>query len=241
MKYLVFLLLIVTNVFSQASGDVLYEVKFNLTIEKIDERVKKMKIKPNDEVILALKKRVRNSGKINSKLNFSNSISNYELMKDMKNDVKSGIDILRNSSGGDKLYYTSILKQECLVQDCKTMDKCYAISKEKPIWKLTQETKLIGKYLCYKAINVNSKNKLKKPIAWYTNEIPLGFGPKDYFGLPGLILELEEAAISFKAKTIVLNPIKNTVIKSVNGEKISEKNFKSLLLKSFPELYKPKE
>ena len=236
---IIFLVLIINNIFSQSKGEVIYEIKYNLTIEKIDERVKKMKTKPNKKFIQALKSRLKNSGNIEGKLTFSNGMSNYELIDKVSNEGKNvSTSLLRNSTGGDNLYYTSIMKEECLIQDCKTLDECFVIEKEKAEWSLSQETKNIGGYNCYKAINTNSKNKIKKAIAWYTNEIPLGYGPKDYCGLPGLVLEIEEAAIIYRAKKITLYPKKEIVLKKLKGEKITEEKFKKLVLKSFPEFHK---
>lgn len=241
-KYIIIaLFLITTNILSQSKGEVIYEIKYNLTLEKINERVKKMKTKPNKNLIESLKARLKNSRNLEGKLTFSNMISNYELIDKVSNEGKNiSSTLLKNSTGGDNLYYTSIKKQKCLIQDCKTLDECFVIEKEKVEWYLTQDTKNINGYKCYKAINTNSKNKIKKTIAWYTNEIPLGYGPKAYSGLPGLVLEIEEAAILYRAKKITFNPKKEIVLKKPKGKKITEENFKKLLLKSFPELYRKK-
>ena len=67
--------------------------------------------------------------------------------------------------------------------------------------------KKIGSYLCYKAIDVESDNQLKKPIAWFSPLIPVNFGPKEYIGLPGLVLEVEMAGSTITATKIILNPI----------------------------------
>ncbi len=234
--------MITSNIFSQSEGEVIYEIKYNLTLEKIDERVKKMKTKPNKKFVEALKSRLKNSGNLEGKLTFSNMMSNYELIDKVSNEGKNvSTSLLKNSAGGDNLYWTSIVKQECFMQDCKTLDECFVIEKEKAQWELTQETKKIAGYNCYKAINTNSKNKIKKTIAWYTNEIPLGYGPKNYCGLPGLVIEIEEAAIAYRAKKITLNPKNEIALKKVEGKKITEQNYKKLLLKSFPELYQKRK
>ncbi|WP_299256823.1 GLPGLI family protein [uncultured Aquimarina sp.] len=51
-------------------------------------------------------------------------------------------------------------------------------------WTLTKETKKIDQYLCYKA-------RLNNPDR-YTNTIKSIHGPKGDYGLPGLILDLQE-------------------------------------------------
>jgi len=239
-KYILLILLAYNSVFSQSRGIITYDIGFNLTIEKIDERIRKMKKKPNKELIQALKERVRNSTKLEGVLTFSGTVSNYKLSNSLSNEVNGeGMKLLKSSSGGENLYWVSMIKNECKAQDCKTLDECFVINKESLEWELIQETKIVGDYLCYKAININSKNKIKKTVAWYTPDIPLSFGPKYYHGLPGLILEIEEAAITIRAKKIKLNPEENIPLKSsILGKEVSEKKFKEILLKSFPELYK---
>ncbi len=54
-------------------------------------------------------------------------------------------------------------------------------------WKLHNKTKLIGNFNCQKAtITFRGRNY----TAWFTNEIPVPFGPWKFQGLSGLILEV---------------------------------------------------
>lgn len=69
-------------------------------------------------------------------------------------------------------------------------------------WQLTTDSKVIQGYTCYKAHSsysvVRGDRTFTFPIiAWFTPEIPYPFGPKGYFGLPGLILELQERNITY--------------------------------------------
>lgn len=77
-------------------------------------------------------------------------------------------------------------------------------------WVLTNETKQIDNYLCYKATNeytvVNPKGTFKFPvIAWYCPKLPYNFGPLGYGNLPGLILELQVRNVNYHLKKIDLN------------------------------------
>jgi GLPGLI family protein len=140
-------------------------------------------------------------------------------------------------AGSGKVYYIDLITKKNYMQECDLLEKCYLIEQPKLEWQLTQQTKIIGGYVCYKAINSNSKNKKQKPVAWYTPQISASFGPKEYFGLPGLILELEEAAVVFKAKEIVLNPKENIEIEKMLGTIITKEEYNKKLQKSYSNIY----
>ena len=78
---------------------------------------------------------------------------------------------------------------------------------EKHKWKLVDgNTNILG-YSCKKAIKINENKKSKnETIVWYTEKIPFSFGPKDYSGLPGLILKIEKGNDTFLATKIEINP-----------------------------------
>lgn len=113
----------------------------------------------------------------------------------------------------------------------KTLDKTIKISR--PLgnidkipfeWEITNQTKKIGKYNCRQA---KITEKLysreghffnKNVIAWFTPEIPVSFGPKNYNGLPGLILQIEDKAYTLTAVKINLNPKEDLKINRINEE-----------------------
>ncbi|MDT8346923.1 MAG: GLPGLI family protein [Flavobacteriaceae bacterium] len=78
-------------------------------------------------------------------------------------------------------------------------------------WNLTNNSKKIGDYTCFMATLMDTvqtvRGKRPKHItAWYAPTLPFSFGPTQYIGLPGLILELiENDNIVFYADKIVLN------------------------------------
>ena len=54
-------------------------------------------------------------------------------------------------------------------------------------WKLNNDTKKIGNFNCQKA---TIKFRGRNYTAWFTNEIPVRYGPWKFQGLSGLILEV---------------------------------------------------
>ncbi|MBC5863721.1 GLPGLI family protein [Flavobacterium turcicum] len=153
-------------------------------------------------------------------------------------DGKSYID----TKGKIKIVEDEIFGKKFLIVDALT----------KPEWKLVDETKKIGDYTCYKAevvIPVTEKQKsdykdfLKKQenktslfpmqepkdkvvTAWYTPEIPVSLGPKNYWGLPGLILEVNEGDLIMLCSKVTLSNKEVAEIKKPNtGKKVTQAQF----------------
>jgi GLPGLI family protein len=103
-------------------------------------------------------------------------------------------------------------------------------------WKITTETKNIGSYLCYKAtcfksfIGRDGKEKSIQITAWFAPSLPYSFGPKDYNGLPGLILELtENKSIYYASNISIFNDIE-IKIQFPSGKTISEFEYAKKIL-----------
>ena len=77
-------------------------------------------------------------------------------------------------------------------------------------WVVTSESKMIDQYQSYKATYTfeylarDQKMKARVITAWFAPSLPYPYGPKDYYGLPGLILELTEGDITFLVSKIEL-------------------------------------
>lgn len=114
--------------------------------------------------------------------------------------------------GGNLKYYQNKSTQEYReLYDDASFGKIIINQKKGYQWTLTNESKNIEGFKCYKAtspvftdgvINTNVKFGI---IAWYCPEIPIGLGPCGYGDLPGLILELQLPPGSFVATKIELN------------------------------------
>jgi len=120
-------------------------------------------------------------------------------------------------------------------------------------WKMASETKQIGEYTAYKAtasipaaeltwydfswgdLSDGSANDIADseagepeiPMteieAWYTLQIPVSHGPAEYWGLPGLILEVSAGNTTMLCSKIVLNPEETIEIEASDKGKVVDK------------------
>ena len=72
--------------------------------------------------------------------------------------------------------------------------------------------------------------------AWYTPEIPVSQGPENYWGLPGLILEVNDGKTVILCSKVVLNPkVKTEIRASTKGKITTQKEFDETVLKKMEE------
>lgn len=172
---------------------------------------------------------------INNSANESLYITDYETTKIIDDsNIKTALNETNNvfkikTYFRYKYMYTNTLNQLITSVDwlsSKTVQ--YEETIPKLEWKLISETKIIENYVCFKA-KVNFRGR--EFIAWYTNDIPLPYGPLKFSGLPGLIIEIYD---SKKEYTIVANKILFNSQKKIN--KIPDTDLK-MSLKEFVEKY----
>jgi GLPGLI family protein len=159
----------------------------------------------------------------------------------MENDINRGVNLAINFGGGRGILYTNLKNKIKLHQADGYGEKFLIKGKIEFKWEITQETKKIGNYNCYKAIlKEKLSKKSKNTIAWFSAEIPYSFGPNGYCGLPGLILELElNNGFLFKVTDIHLKKeASKKIVKPSKGIKISEEEFLDLGKKSSENLIK---
>jgi GLPGLI family protein len=73
--------------------------------------------------------------------------------------------------------------------------------------------------------------------AWYSPEIPINQGPENYWGLPGLILEVNDGKTTILCSKIVLNTKEKAVIKApTSGKVISQKEYDETVVKKMEEM-----
>lgn len=107
---------------------------------------------------------------------------------------------------------------------------------EKLDWEITAEQKQIDGYLCYKAIYLMKfLNRRGIPTsipieAWFAPSLPYGFGPKEYNGTPGLILELQEFDTIYYASSITILKDKELEIAFPKGKTVSQEDYTKKVL-----------
>lgn len=112
-------------------------------------------------------------------------------------------------------------------------------------WKVhPEEQKYIGDYKCIKATTVDTIANPKgvftsNVVAWFSPELPGHYGPAGYFGLPGLILELQNGKISLEAKEIVFDSAKDSTfeIDKQKGIVVTERQYDSIVEKTAKEFF----
>lgn len=191
------------------SGEVIYTISLNEVINS------------NKEVKSWYKK----AKNVDYKLVFNSKESKYQKMKSMNSDADGDINLTEIFAGGKNIFYYDSHTRENLYSQ-KGAGEMYLISLESYDWKLTKEQKKIGDYNCFKAIALKNNSEESNNIAWYTLDIPLGYGPKYFNGLPGLIMELNTKQGSFKATKVKISEKEKKIKKLSDGIKITYEEYK---------------
>lgn len=73
--------------------------------------------------------------------------------------------------------------------------------------------------------------------AWYSPEIPVNQGPENYWGLPGLILEVNDGKTSILCSKIVLNSKDKVEIKApTKGKQVTQKEYDEIVKNKMEEM-----
>lgn len=92
-------------------------------------------------------------------------------------------------------------------------------------WKITSETKKIGNYKVQKATMGEGEEYVE---AWFAPELPFQFGPEQYWGLPGLIIELKAIPLYYIATDI--KPVDNQKLTPpTKGKKVTEQELEKII------------
>lgn len=74
-------------------------------------------------------------------------------------------------------------------------------------------------------------------VAWYSPQIPINQGPDDYWGLPGLILEINADRTTILCTKIVMNPEeKDNIDKPEKGKEVTQAEYNETVKKKMEEM-----
>jgi GLPGLI family protein len=183
------------------------------------------------EDVAALMASIEKSYQKQFTLTFNKNEALFEQVQELEapKPQTSGVSFSISMTGMGKKYINTNKKISITEENLMGDEFVIKDSLETTNWSITAETKKIGEYNCFKATRSIPVSKLeqdyynnylkkkekgekilfeqKKPepktiTAWYTSEIPVSFGPNGANGLPGLILQLEEAELVYLCTSV---------------------------------------
>ena len=251
-------MLVMSSVFGQSfQGKAIYKTHRKMDL-KIDRGANSgMSVKMTEQMTARMKKMFQKT----FTLSFNKSESVYKENKKLAGPSRSqnGMMVMAIGSGGGSDVYYKNVKESRFINKTEIMGKRFLIKDKLPTydWKLTGETKNIGVYTCYKATYTREEERTKMDVvdgevkakkekvdvvttAWYAPAIAVSNGPRNYGGLPGLILEINEGKLTIVCTEIIMNPTekmeikkpkKGKVVTQVVYEKIMDKKTKEMMEK----------
>jgi len=133
-------------------------------------------------------------------------------------------------------------------------------------WVMGSESKQIGQYTCFKATatvpyleltwytfswsnlraaakkendttNAAPEIKMTEIEAWYSPQIPVGHGPGEFGGLPGLVLEVSAGNTTMLCSKLVMNPKESLNIEAPNkGKEITKNDYQTTITEKMKEM-----
>ena len=232
MKYL-FLLLFTTIALAQTSGSVTYNFNYQMDLDGL----KSQESKDFATNILSAANQLEFQLTFNKQQShfIQNTKLNFESEKDKK--LSAVARALQASNETHTDFETS--RQIITMSDGTLIEE----KLDKQDWQIGTDSKMIGAYLCYKAtltipfINRYGESKTKEVVCWFAPSLPYSFGPKSYYGLPGLILELTESQktcvaskIEFSDTAVKINLPKGKTVSRGAYEKMLESSMGAVIL-----------
>jgi len=177
-------------------NNIIYEVKFS----EINQ-YENTPLKNDYERMLTFK----NNNSFNLTL-LNDSIAHFKIDEKLKSDFNDkSFRLFKVFCGYTGEIFTDLKNKKNFINQNNQIGNFYVEKDLKKYeWEITNESKIIQNYKCYKAIG---SEKIQNPVGvfynkievWFAPEIPLQIGPLGFSGLPGLILELNRKGVTFGA------------------------------------------
>ena len=224
MKNLLKLFFFISNTIFSQSGAITYDIQIgvDLTI------VPKDKVEFFTEIVNYAKEEQFVLSFNNTKSSF---IRKVKLNNDSDYDSKIK-DIARGTYTSSSDVYIDIFHK---LEVYRESDGTLVENKNDTIkWEVSADSKKIANYVCYKAVKnipfVSRRGglKIREVLAWFAPSLPYNYGPKNFYGLPGLILELTDNKTTYLATRIDL--VKEEIeIGFPNGKTIAKEEYEKKL------------
>lgn len=176
-------------------------------------------------------------------LNQEESIwKSFERVDNEQNEEKGGARVSFSSTGA---IYKNV-KEKIKVREQESYSKNYLVKDglSEFNWKITKENKEILKIQVQKATYLNEEDGIEL-IAWYAPKLNFKHGPDEYWGLSGLILEVEavthfddntkssQTYLATKIETLksrkkIIQPTKGIVVTETQLNQINQENFEKM-------------
>lgn len=133
----------------------------------------------------------------------------------------------------ETFFLTKNFETERSTDYIEMLGKSYIVddSLRSPKWKILNQIKEVAGFICMKAITEDTIKK-QKIVAWFAQDIPVPAGPERYFGLPGLILELDinDGDVTIIANKIEWKKLTNELnLKKLKGKKITDAEYNKII------------
>lgn len=181
----------------------------------------------------------------------------FELILNKEESIWKSIEKVNNEQNEDKgmiakisfppsgAFYKNV-KDRILVEEVKSYSQDYLVkdSLSELSWKITKEAKDILEVNVQKATYIDEENGVEL-IAWYAPKLNFKNGPDAYWGLPGLILEIEAITHfddgskmsqtytvtkieALKSNKKIVQPTKGMIVTQAELNQINQENFEKM-------------
>jgi len=243
--YCFFTLMPIASFAQNFQGIAVYESKTTFNFEDEGTETEGDALPP--EIDAQIQEQLKKAFEKTYSLKFDRSTSIYKEEEKLNKPSGDGTVMVSVSfNGGGTLFKN--LKDQTSLTETEIFGKEFLVTNklDKLEWKMTGDTKKIGNYTCFKAIAVvkakqndegdkamtltSAPPKDMTITAWYTPDIPISNGPGDYWGLPGLILEVNDGQTTLLCSKITLNPKEKFEIKAPKkGSKVTRAEFDKIM------------
>ena len=253
-NYFLILAILILPLFSQAqnfSGEATYQ-----SASSLDFKMDSTQITPEQQKMI--KERLSKALQKEYTLTFTKTESLFKEIEQLEEGSGRMAGMMTMMSGAGSLVYKNVQTLD-LIEQSEIFGKMFLIrdTLDTYDWKLEKGNKLIGSYTCYKAVldrevvqrSFRSEEEGGSSFdtttisitAWYTPQIPLNIGPDIYWGLPGLIMEINTDRTTILCTKVVLNKDKEiTIDPPKKGDKVTRDEYTKIVedkLKEMEEMY----